>query len=104
MQVVDVIGNAEGWVEDCYVSTYDLIPVDGSAFELPTSTPVGEPARRCTQRTVRGGSWKDDPKLIGVAVRAHADPAERANFRGFRIAHDCTARFFCTDTHGNLFP
>jgi formylglycine-generating enzyme required for sulfatase activity len=103
-QVADMLGNVEEWVEDCYAPTYDLVPSDGSPYEKPIVSRKGRPIRGCAVRTVRGGSWKDRPDEIGVAIRHSAPARERTNFRGFRISLSCAVDRVCVDGEGKPIP
>lgn len=104
-QASDMLGNVEEWVEDCYTPSYDLVATDGSAFELLAPVKLGEVPRRCGDRSTRGGSWKDAITVMGIPMRGHAPPAERTNYRGFRIALSCEAvPGVCTDQAGLPFP
>ena len=43
----DTLGNVWEWVDDCYHTSYDGAPADGSAWQT----------NDCNQRVIRGGSW-----------------------------------------------
>lgn len=72
----DMQGNAEQWTADCYHSSYDGAPVDGSAWVL------GD----CVRRVARGGAWISDSRDIRFAVRGQGDPFSRYSANGFRVA------------------
>jgi formylglycine-generating enzyme required for sulfatase activity len=74
----DMVGNVWIWVEDCYHSTYNGAPTDGSAW-----TTGGD----CGNRFVRAGAWDRPPDTVRSAARgARGDTAARFNNRGFRVA------------------
>jgi len=73
-----VHGNVWEWTEDCYEDSYSRAPTDGSAVR---SGP-------CTQRVIRGGSWRNKPSLLRSAARAAYDTGNRADNIGFRVARD----------------
>ena len=75
----DLSGNVWEWVEDCWHTTYDHAPQDGSA--LPG--PVG-----CGHRTARGGSWNGISVNIMTSVRIGVETSFRNNDVGFRLAQD----------------
>ena len=72
----DVIGNVIEWVEDCYHSSFDGAPADGSAW-----TEVG-----CAKRVVRGGSWMSPPQRLRFAHRSYQSAGITGSGVGFRVA------------------
>jgi formylglycine-generating enzyme len=74
----DVIGNVWEWVEDCFVSTYERAPVDGSA----------RVTAGCEQRVIRGGGWLSRPSDTRLATRGFNKAQNRIYAVGFRIARD----------------
>jgi formylglycine-generating enzyme required for sulfatase activity len=50
----DMLGNAQEWVEDCWVNSYRDAPIDGSAAKTPD----------CPYRVVRGGTWSTGNRPI----------------------------------------
>lgn len=72
----DMYGNAAEWVEDCYVASYNLAPIDGAPVE----------ANRCARRVYRGGSYSDQPPALRATARRSAAPAQRLPGLGFRLA------------------
>ena len=42
--------------------------------------------RNCARRALRGGSWNDNPRLLGSAYRGGNDTGSRNNNNGFRMA------------------
>jgi formylglycine-generating enzyme required for sulfatase activity len=70
--LLDVIGNAWEWVEDCWSQT---LPVD----TRPQTTAV------CTDHRTRGGSWDDYPDDLRTAVRKRLAADTRRNDVGFRL-------------------
>ena len=73
----DMAGNAYEWVEDCYHSSYNGAPTDGSAWEDAGS-----------HRIMRGGSFLHDAESARSAERGYDDriPGYSGNFLGFRVA------------------
>lgn len=74
----DVHGNVREWTEDCYESSYNGAPTDGSARKSGI----------CEDRSVRGGGWPDGPLNLRSAVRVWIPPDIRSDSLGFRIARD----------------
>lgn len=70
-------GNVWEWVEDCYKSSYEDAPVDGSAV---TGCGAGK------RRVLRGGSWIFNPQFLRSAGRFRFNPELRSSYFGFRIA------------------
>lgn len=79
----DMTGNVWEWVEDCFNSTYEGAPLDGSAWL----------SGDCSQRMNRGGSYADPPWRTRSAMREW-DPADgRYAQHGFRVARDLQRRY-----------
>ena len=74
----DVHGNVWEWVEDCWNSSYEGAPVDGSAWSSGT----------CSQRVIRGGSWIFNPRDLRSSVRGWGNRSARGDNLGFRLARD----------------
>lgn len=74
----DTVGSQREWVLDCWNSTYEGAPTNGSAWVM------GD----CGRRVVRGGAWYDSARFIRSASRAGAVAQERLDIIGFRIARD----------------
>ena len=75
----DMIGNIAEWTEDCWQSTYQNAPSDGSAWL----------SGNCSLRVLRGGAWGDDPQNLRVTVRDGTHPTYyRFSSSGFRVARD----------------
>jgi len=75
----DMIGNIAEWTEDCWQSTYQNAPADGSAWL----------SGNCSLRVLRGGAWGDDPQNLRVTVRDGTHPTYyRFSTSGFRVARD----------------
>ena len=72
----DVHGNVWEWVEDCYHSSYEGAPRDGSAWT------TGE----CSRRVLRGGSWFSKPRDLRAAYRTDCGTGIRGCGYGFRAA------------------
>jgi formylglycine-generating enzyme required for sulfatase activity len=73
----DMHGNATEWVEDCWTSDPEEMPVDGSAFSRP---------RNCEVRVVRGGSFAAASSRLRSAFRLPSRSAKHFYLTGFRVA------------------
>jgi formylglycine-generating enzyme required for sulfatase activity len=74
-----VSGGVAEWVADCWLKDYAGAPADGAAVrDVP----------HCSKRVLRGGSWRDDPAYLGVAVRNYYDADVRYLTNGLRVARD----------------
>ena len=71
-------GGVAEWVMDCWKPSYDKSPANGSAVATAN----------CTQRVLRGGSWRDDRKHVTVTSRAFYDHDVPYPNNGLRIARD----------------
>ncbi len=72
----DMVGNVWQWVQDCYQSGYVGAPDDGTA----------RVDGNCGLRSVRGGSWISEPRVLRSANRFWYSPENRNNILGFRVA------------------
>lgn len=72
----DMIGNVWQWVEDCYHSTYDGAPTDGSAWVKAD----------CSERVGRSAGWDDGPEFLRVTHRGSDSHAAQYSDLGFRVA------------------
>lgn len=72
----DVTGNVAEWVEDCYVNDFTRLPADGK----PATS------GNCSQRVVRGGSWRDSARELRIASRSRVGRSVRDGTIGFRVA------------------
>ncbi len=72
----DVLGNVLEWVQDCYATSYERTPRDGSAWT----------GGDCGFRVLRGGSWNSAPSFTRAALRAKNLTEVRLNFVGLRVA------------------
>lgn len=77
--LVDMIGNAREWVQDCYTTSYVGRPPDARAWEW---------AGGCEERGVRGGSFATPPETSRAAARGGARQSSRQQDLGFRVARD----------------
>jgi formylglycine-generating enzyme required for sulfatase activity len=71
----DTAGNVQEWAEDCYHSSYQDAPSDGSTWQ----------ASGCTQRVVRGGSYTSPLDSVRSARRGQYDQDTRLDNLGFRV-------------------
>lgn len=74
----DMLGNVWELVADCYHSSYQGAPTDGSAWA------TGD----CSLHVRRGGSWGDSPGDVRSAERGRISPTGRFNSVGFRVARE----------------
>jgi sulfatase modifying factor 1 len=72
----DMLGNVWEWVKDCWNTTYEGAPADGSVWS------TGD----CRLRVVRGGCWSNGPRIVRSAARSWLEPAVRLFILGFRLA------------------
>jgi formylglycine-generating enzyme required for sulfatase activity len=73
-----MIGNVWEWVEDCYHPTYEGAPNDGSAWTEDA----------CTERSIRGSAYLNNPWQSRFAMRDRIGPNSREVDVGFRLARD----------------
>ncbi len=83
----DMAGNVWQWVQDCYHSSYDGAPTDGSAW---TTGNCYDTPEHDLQRVVRGGSWISNPLLLRSAGRLRNAPKDSGNLLGFRVGRTLT--------------
>ncbi|MGI4943315.1 MAG: SUMF1/EgtB/PvdO family nonheme iron enzyme [Janthinobacterium lividum] len=69
-------GGVAQWVEDCWHSTYQGAPSDGSAWRTPN----------CPRHVLRGGSWNNPPSSTTVSGRNFYDSGVRYLANGMRVA------------------
>jgi formylglycine-generating enzyme required for sulfatase activity len=74
----DMNGGVMEWLADCWTQDYDGAPQDGSA----------KLSGDCSQRVLRGGSWRNDQTYATVSSRLSYDAAVRYYTNGFRVARD----------------
>lgn len=72
----DMPGNVWEWTQDCWNSSYDGAPSDGSAWI----------SGDCHQRVARGGSWSGEVGYVRSALRFCGQAGIRSNALGFRVA------------------
>jgi formylglycine-generating enzyme required for sulfatase activity len=76
-----VHGNVWAWCEDVWHDTYDGAPMDGSAWLK---------AGDARFRVVRGGSWRNAPRILRSANRYKDSSDVRYNNLGFRVGRTLT--------------
>ena len=75
----DMAGNAFEWVDDCWHSSYDGAPSDGSPW-----TTAG-----CSSRVMRGAAWfMIDPTPLRSSYRNYSNSSNRSEVIGFRVGRD----------------
>jgi formylglycine-generating enzyme required for sulfatase activity len=74
----DMNGGVMEWVADCWTQDYDGAPDDGSA----------KLSGDCSQRVLRGGSWRNDQTYATVSSRLSYDASVRYYTNGFRVARE----------------
>jgi formylglycine-generating enzyme required for sulfatase activity len=74
----DMNGGVMEWVADCWAQDHEGAPSDGSA----------RLSGDCTQRVLRGGSWRNDQTYATVSSRLSYDASVRYYTNGFRVARD----------------
>lgn len=78
----DILGNAQEWVQDCYVNTYERAPNDGRA----------ENSSAHCSRVLRGGGWGTTVSHLRIAKRDFNSANFRVSGTGFRIARSLAPR------------
>ena len=73
----EMLGNVWEWVENCWHSSYQGAPTDGSAW-----TRGGD----CSKRVLRGGSWLGEPGNLRSASRFAYSTGNRSSVNGLRVA------------------
>jgi formylglycine-generating enzyme required for sulfatase activity/ABC-type lipoprotein export system ATPase subunit len=69
-------GGVAQWVSDCWHKDYRGAPEEGSSWNAPN----------CSERVLRGGSWKNNPSYLRTANRNRYDAVVRYPTHGFRVA------------------
>ncbi|HMI56608.1 MAG TPA: formylglycine-generating enzyme family protein [Gemmatimonadaceae bacterium] len=94
----DMSGNVLQWVQDCMSSTYEGLPVDGSANEAAITLRISgdfadmNGASSCAYRMLRGGDYGDPPVMLRSGFRNFAPPPGETIEKyasagvGFRVA------------------
>jgi len=78
----DVHGNILEWTEDCWHSSYQGAPTDGSPW-LNDGENVN-----CQRRVLRGGSWSGRTLELRSAARASNEKDFKSIFIGFRVVRE----------------
>jgi formylglycine-generating enzyme required for sulfatase activity len=76
--ICDMAGNAAEWVSDWYSEEFYA----QSPKEDPKGPDNGD------KKVVRGGSWRDDPEDIRVAVRKYESSGSASEYVGFRVVRE----------------
>jgi formylglycine-generating enzyme required for sulfatase activity len=71
----DMVGNVWEWTQDCFHTSYDGAPDDGSAWT----------SGDCSSHVVRGGTWDFAPRDLRSANRFKASADFRTDDFGFRV-------------------
>jgi len=74
----DMSGNVWEWVQDCWNSTYNGAPSNGSAWN----------SGDCKRRVLRGSSWFNGPFTLRSAYRYWHTSSHLSTYFGFRLAQD----------------
>jgi len=74
----DMAGNVMEWMSDCYYTSYEGAPTDGSAWILET----------CEDQVLRGGGYGNSPTGIRTRSRSYGLVWGRGDSMGFRCAKD----------------
>jgi formylglycine-generating enzyme required for sulfatase activity len=69
-------GGVAEWVDDCWHTSYQSAPPDGTAWRSPN----------CLRHVLRGGSWMNPPTDITVRIRNFYDTNVRYLANGMRVA------------------
>ena len=72
----DMLGNVSEWVEDCWNDTYAGAPPDGAAWM----------SGNCKSRILRGGSWRNAPRVVRAAFRIRSGIGYHGGDIGLRVA------------------
>ena len=78
----DMVGNIWEWTEDCWHNNYTGAPTNGSSWTIGGD---------CSQRILRGGSWRDTPDALRSSMRSRLTSFYRYNALGFRVARTLLA-------------
>ena len=76
----DTHGNVLEWVQDCWNSSYDGAPTDGSAWM----------SGQCSRAVLRGGFWNSAGRDVRSAKRTWSGRGSRGSLIGFRVARSVT--------------
>lgn len=74
----DMNGGVAEWTADCWLKSYEGAPSNGRARQ----------ENRCSQRVLRGGSWRNESSYLRSASRFFYDASVRYLVNGFRVAAD----------------
>lgn len=76
--LLDMHGNVREWCFDCWHSSYENAPIDGSAWITGGES---------DQRVLRGGSWNTGPAACRSAFRTRFEAEAGLYDIGFRVAY-----------------
>jgi formylglycine-generating enzyme required for sulfatase activity len=85
----DMVGNIYEWVEDCYHTSYNGAPRDGSAWTTGDCVPGKQFA--ASGRVLRGATWGNPPAVLRSADRYGGMEDMRDSGVGFRVARALAA-------------
>ena len=71
----DMSGNVWEWTRDCWHTSYEAAPQDGSAKDTGN----------CKRRAYRGGAYGDVPYFLRLSLRNRGDVDQRRDDVGFRL-------------------
>lgn len=74
----DMNGSVWEWVSDCWHSSYQRAPSDGSSWDEPD----------CRVRVLRGGSWREGASYMPSSTRFKYDASVRQSQNGFRVVRN----------------
>lgn len=86
----DFHGNVWEWCQDVQTNSYATLPDDGRS-QRTTDLQILYPGQ-LVGRVTRGGSWVNDANAVQSAYRSRAEPDERTNYLGFRVARTMAVR------------
>ena len=77
--IYDLWGNVREWTDDCWHANYLNAPKTGKSW-------LGDNDGNCSQRVIRGGSWKTETSNAFHQFRHYSGTDQMSNDLGFRLA------------------